>query len=180
MNKSSTNICDSVEQLVHQLATTLQLHHLILTTAESCTGGMIAAACTDLAGSSAWFDRGFITYSNDAKTQMLGVSSSMIRRHGAVSEETAAAMASGAIASIHAAMAGRPYPAPLVGHVSVAVTGVAGPGGGSDLKPVGTVCFGFSVAGVVTTSTQHFAGDRAAVRQQTVAFALLQLLGLLS
>jgi nicotinamide-nucleotide amidase len=141
---------------------------------------MIAAACTDLAGSSSWFDRGFITYSNDAKTQMLGVSSSMIRRHGAVSEETAAAMASGAVACIHAAMAGKPYPAPLTGHVAVAVTGVAGPGGGSDLKPVGTVCFGFSIAGVVTTSTQHFAGDRAAVRQQTVVFALSELLRLLA
>jgi nicotinamide-nucleotide amidase len=169
----------SLAQLVLQLANILQSRHLVLTTAESCTGGMIAAACTDLAGSSNWFDRGFITYSNDAKTQMLGVSSSMIRRHGAVSEETAAAMAIGAISSIHMAMAGKPYPAPLTGHVAVAVTGVAGPGGGSDLKPVGTVCFGFSVAGVVTTSIQHFAGDRAAVRQQTVVFALSELLRLL-
>ena len=80
-------------KLVHQLAAALQSRHLLLTTAESCTGGMIAASCTDLAGSSNWFDRGFITYSNDAKTQMLGVSSSLIRRHGAVSEESAAAMA---------------------------------------------------------------------------------------
>jgi nicotinamide-nucleotide amidase len=164
---------------LQQLAAQLQARGLLLTTAESCTGGMIAAACTDLAGSSAWFDRGFITYSNEAKTQMLGVSSSLIRRFGAVSEETAAAMASGAVACIHAAMAGRPYPAPHTGHVAVAVTGVAGPGGGSELKPVGTVCFGFSVRGKVTTSTQHFAGDRAAVRQQTVQFALVQLLGYL-
>jgi nicotinamide-nucleotide amidase len=170
----------NITPIVHQLATALEAKGLLLTTAESCTGGMIAAACTDLAGSSNWFDRGFITYSNDAKTQMLGVSSSMIRRHGAVSEETAAAMAGGAIASIHTAMAGKPYPAPLTGHVAVAVTGVAGPGGGSDLKPVGTVCFGFSVDGVVTTSTQHFLGDRAAVRAQTVAFALTQLLRLLA
>lgn len=168
----------TIDQLVTQLAAALQARDLLLTTAESCTGGMIAAACTDLAGSSNWFDRGFITYSNDAKTQMLGVSSSMIRRFGAVSEETAGAMASGAIASIHAAMAGRPYPEPFAGHVSVAVTGVAGPGGGSDLKPVGTVCFGFSVGAVVTTSVQHFAGDRAAVRQQTVVFALSELLRL--
>lgn len=165
--------------LVPQLAAALQTRGLLLTTAESCTGGMIAAACTDLAGSSNWFDRGFITYSNDAKTQMLGVSSSMIRRHGAVSEETAAAMASGAVACIHAAMAGRPYPAGLVGHVALAVTGVAGPGGGSDLKPVGTVCFGFSVDGLVTTTTQHLTGDRAAVRAQTTAFALGRLLSLL-
>ena len=166
-------------KLVEQLATRLQFRGLLLTTAESCTGGMIAASCTDLAGSSAWFDRGFITYSNDAKTAMLGVSSSLIRRHGAVSEETAHAMASGAVRAIANSMAGRPYPAGLTGHVAVAVTGVAGPGGGSDLKPVGTVCFGFSVGGVATTCTQHFAGDRAAVRQQTVTFALTELLRLL-
>jgi nicotinamide-nucleotide amidase len=170
----------NTDQLIPHLATALQSRNLLLTTAESCTGGMISAACTDLTGSSAWFDRGFITYSNDAKTQMLGVSSSMIRRHGAVSEETAAAMASGAIASIHAAMAGKPYPTPLVGHVAVAVTGVAGPGGGSDLKPVGTVCFGFLVGDVVTTSTQHFLGDRTAVRQQTVEFAISHLLKIVS
>ena len=173
------NTTPLVPQLVQTLATALQARGLLLTTAESCTGGMIAAACTELAGSSNWFDRGFITYSNDAKTQMLGVSSSMIRRFGAVSEETAGAMASGAIASIHTAMAGRPYPAPFLGHVAVAVTGVAGPGGGSDLKPVGTVCFGFSVGDVVTTTTQHFAGDRAAVRAQTTEFALRKLLSLL-
>ncbi len=169
--------------LVAQLATKLQSRGLLLTTAESCPGGMIAAACTDLAGSSAWFDRGFITYSNDAKTAMLGVSSSMIRRHGAVSEETAHAMAIGAVRVIAGGMAGRPYPAGpngvIKGHVAVAVTGVAGPGGGSDLKPVGTVCFGFSVGAAVTTCTQHFEGDRAEVRQQTVAFALLELLRLL-
>jgi nicotinamide-nucleotide amidase len=140
---------------------------------------MIAAACTDLAGSSAWFDRGFITYSNDAKTAMLGVSSSMIRRHGAVSEDVARAMASGAVRVIAESMAGRPYPAGLIGHVAVAVTGVAGPGGGSDLKPVGTVCFGFALNGELTTSTQHFKGDRAAVRVQTVQFALGELLRLL-
>jgi nicotinamide-nucleotide amidase len=170
----------STPELVAQLATKLQSRGLLLTTAESCTGGMIAAACTDLAGSSAWFDRGFITYSNDAKTTMLGVSSSMIRRHGAVSQEVARAMASGAIRVIADGMAGRPCPAGLTGHVAVAVTGVAGPGGGTDLKPVGTVCFGFCVGGNVTTSTHHFAGDRAAVRQQTTQFALFELLRLLA
>lgn len=170
-------------ELVLQLATKLQSRGLLLTTAESCTGGMIAARCTDLAGSSAWFDRGFITYTNDAKTAMLGVSSSMIRRHGAVSEDVAGAMANGAVRVIADGMAGKPYPAGLTGHVAVAVTGVAGPGGGSDSKPVGTVCFGFSVGGhsgsEVTTCTQHFAGDRAAVREQTVQFALTELLRLL-
>lgn len=170
----------STSQLVQQLAIKLQSRGLLLTTAESCTGGMIAAACTDLAGSSAWFDRGFITYSNDAKTQMLGVSSSMIRRHGAVSEDVAGAMAGGAVRTIADSMAGKPYPMGLTGHVAVAVTGVAGPGGGSDLKPVGTVCFGFSVGGAVTTCTQHFAGDRAQVREQTVQFALAELLRLIN
>jgi nicotinamide-nucleotide amidase len=166
-------------KLVEQLAAKLQSRGLLLTTAESCTGGMIAAACTDLAGSSAWFDRGFITYSNDAKTAMLGVPSSMIRRHGAVSEDVAGAMAGAAVRVIADGMAGRPYPTGLAGHVALSVTGVAGPGGGSDLKPVGTVCFGFSVGGTVTTSTQHFTGDRAAVRAQTAVFALSELLRLL-
>lgn len=166
-------------KLVEQLAAKLQSRGLLLTTAESCTGGMIAAACTDLAGSSAWFDRGFITYSNDAKTQMLGVSSSMIRRHGAVSQEVAGAMAGGAVRTIAEAMAGRPYPAGLAAHVALAVTGVAGPGGGSDLKPVGTVCFGFSIGGKVETRAQHFMGDRTAVRAQTTVFALSELLRLL-
>lgn len=140
---------------------------------------MIGAACTDLAGSSAWFDRGFITYSNHAKVQMLGVSPATIRRHGAVSENVARAMVAGAVTVIQQGMAGEPYPAGLVGHVAVAVTGVAGPGGGRVEKPVGTVCFGFSVGAVVSTCTQHFVGDRAQVRTQTVAFALSELLRLL-
>ena len=102
-----------------------------LATAESCTGGMIAAACTDLAGSSSWFERGFVTYSNAAKTELLGVDAAWIEQHGAVSETVARAMALGAIAYSKA-------------QVSVAVTGVAGPGGGSADKPVGTVWFGWS------------------------------------
>jgi nicotinamide-nucleotide amidase len=161
---------------LHQLAAQLQSRGLLLTTAESCTGGMIAAACTELAGSSAWFDRGVVTYSNEAKTQLLGVSSSLIGRYGAVSEETASAMATGAIASIQSAMAGRPHPELSSGYVSLAVTGIAGPGGGSDCKPVGTVCFGFCVAGVVTTTTRHFQGDRTQVRAQATYFALSHLL----
>lgn len=137
-----------------------------LATAESCTGGMISAACTDLAGSSAWFERGFVTYSNAAKTELLGVDAALIAAHGAVSEEVARAMAAGAIARSQA-------------QVSVAVTGVAGPTGGSRAKPVGTVCFAWSVGGVVTSEVQHFPGDRAAVRAATVAHALEQLVRLL-
>ncbi|HEY0822490.1 MAG TPA: CinA family protein [Ramlibacter sp.] len=138
----------------------------MLATAESCTGGLIAAACTDLSGSSNWFERGFVTYSNEAKTELLGVEPALIAQHGAVSELVARAMAFGAIRHSHA-------------RVSVAVTGVAGPTGGSPHKPVGTVWFGFQVDGQLTSETRHFAGDRAAVRAATVEYALQRLLQLL-
>jgi len=137
-----------------------------LATAESCTGGMIAAACTDLSGSSAWFERGFVTYSNEAKTDMLGVDAALIARDGAVSESVVRAMAAGALAHSRA-------------QVSVAVTGVAGPTGGSDAKPVGTVWFAWATPQGVTSEVQHFTGDRAAVRQATVRHALQQLAALL-
>ena len=139
---------------------------LILVTAESCTGGMIAAACTDLAGSSAWFERGFVTYSNAAKTDMLGVDAALIAQHGAVSEPVARAMAFGAI---HHSTA----------QVSVAVTGVAGPAGGSIEKPVGTVWFAWSVCGSLQSEMMCFNGDRARVRQATVHHAISKLLILL-
>lgn len=138
----------------------------LLATAESCTGGMIAAACTDLAGSSAWFERGFVTYSNEAKTELLGVDAALIAAHGAVSEEVARAMAAGAIARSRA-------------QVAVAVTGVAGPSGGSPAKPVGTVWFGFMVDGRLSSEVRHLDGDRAAVRMATVQHALQRLLQLL-
>ena len=133
-----------------------------LSTAESCTGGLIAAACTDLAGSSAWFERGFVTYSNAAKTELLGVDASLITTHGAVSEPVARAMAAGALRHSHA-------------QVSVAVTGVAGPSGGSADKPVGTVWFGFAFCSGVITEMCQFDGDRAAVRQAAVQHALTRL-----
>ena len=138
-----------------------------LATAESCTGGMIAAACTDLAGSSAWFERGFVTYSNAAKTELLGVDAALIAAEGAVSEAVARAMALGAIAHSKA-------------QVSVAVTGVAGPSGGSADKPVGTVWFGWNVGGLVTSERMLFEGDRAAVRAATVRHALRRLVSLLA
>ena len=141
----------------------LQRGHL-LATAESCTGGMIAAACTDLAGASQWFDRGFVTYSNAAKSEMLGVPAVLIEQHGAVSEAVARAMADGALAHSQA-------------QVSLAVTGVAGPAGGSEAKPVGTVWFGWCVAGETHSEVQHFGGDRAAIRAATVRYALQRLLG---
>ena len=138
----------------------------LLATAESCTGGMISAACTDLAGSSNWFERGFVTYSNAAKTELLGVDAALIAAHGAVSEEVARAMAAGAIARSRA-------------QVAVAVTGVAGPTGGSRAKPVGTVWFGFMRDGQLSSEVQHFDGDRAAVRLATVQHALKRLVQLL-
>jgi nicotinamide-nucleotide amidase len=138
----------------------------MLATAESCTGGMVAAACTDVSGSSAWFERGFVTYSNAAKTDMLGVDAALIDRDGAVSESVARAMAAGALTHSRA-------------QVSLAVTGVAGPTGGSDAKPVGTVWFAWATPQGVTSTVQHFPGDRAAVRQATVRHALHQLAVLL-
>jgi nicotinamide-nucleotide amidase len=152
--------------LCEQLAQELQARGWMLATAESCTGGMIAAACTDLSGSSNWFERGFVTYSNEAKTEQLGVDPALIAQQGAVSEVVVRAMAFGAVRHSRA-------------QVSVAVTGVAGPTGGSPQKPVGTVWFGFQVDGRLTSETLRFDGDRAAVRSATVDHALQRLLQLL-
>jgi nicotinamide-nucleotide amidase len=152
--------------LVAALAELLLDKGWTMATAESCTGGLIAGACTDLAGSSAWFDRGFVTYSNTAKTEMLGVEAALIAAHGAVSEPVARAMAEGAAARSGA-------------RVAVAVTGVAGPTGGSPEKPVGTVWFGWSVDGQVRTERRRFDGDRAAVRAATVQCALQAMVVLL-
>ena len=156
----------SSTDLAARLAQRLIEKKLALVTAESCTGGLIAAACTDLAGSSAWFERGFVTYSNDAKMELLGVEERLLRRAGAVCEGVARAMVTGALAHSKA-------------QVAVAVTGVAGPTGGSPAKPVGTVWFGFAVPGQVITEKCHFDGDRAAVRAATVRHAFTRLLELL-
>lgn len=154
---------DSVPVLVARLADVLRERDWMMATAESCTGGLIAGACTELAGSSDWFERGFVSYSNAAKTELLGVDAELISQHGAVSEPVARAMAQGAVDHAHAQLA-------------VAVTGVAGPGGGSADKPVGTVWFGWSVNGHTDAECLRFDGDRAAVRQQTVEHALKGLL----
>jgi nicotinamide-nucleotide amidase len=150
-----------------QLAEMLVRRGWMLATAESCTGGLIAAACTDLAGSSNWFERGFVTYSNEAKTELLGVDAKTIAIHGAVSEAVVRAMAAGAVSHSRA-------------RVSMAVTGVAGPTGGSKDKPVGTVWFGFMVDAELTSEARLFPGDRAAVRAATVEYALRRLVELLS
>ena len=155
-----------VPALVLLTADALVSKRWMLATAESCTGGLIAAACTDLAGSSRWFERGFVSYSNEAKTELLSVDVALIEAHGAVSEPVVRAMASGAVLRSRA-------------QVGIAVTGVAGPDGGSADKPVGTVWFGFSVGGNVTSEMLRFDGDRAAVRAATVSHALRRLLALL-
>ena len=166
MSTASESKEPSTSAQVDSLARLLLEKKLQLATAESCTGGLIAAACTDLAGSSAWFERGFVTYSNDAKIELLGVEERLLRRAGAVCEGVARAMVTGALAHSKA-------------QVAVAVTGVAGPTGGSAPKPVGTVWFGFAVPGQVVTEKCHFDGDRAAVRAATVRHAFTRLQELL-
>jgi nicotinamide-nucleotide amidase len=156
----------AIDDLTGQLAHLLPSRGLMLCTAESCTGGLIAAACTDRAGSSVWFERGFVSYSNAAKTDLLGVPADLIVRHGAVSQEVARAMAAGALVHAQAQLA-------------VAVTGVAGPGGGSADKPVGTVWLAWAMGSQVRTERQHFEGDRGAVRQATVVRALQGLIEML-
>ena len=152
--------------LTANLATMLETKHWFLATAESCTGGLIAATCTDLAGSSQWFERGFVTYSNEAKTDLLGVPPELIAEHGAVSQPVALAMVQGALTHSRA-------------QVALAVTGVAGPGGGSALKPVGTVWFAWATPAGIESEMCRFAGDRAAVRQATVRHALARLVELI-
>jgi nicotinamide-nucleotide amidase len=151
---------DSTLQDAEALLAVCRSKGIMLATAESCTGGLIAAALTAIAGSSDVVDRGFVTYSNSAKNQMIGVPMALIEAHGAVSEEVARAMSEGALARSHAAIA-------------VSVTGVAGPGGGSADKPVGLVCFGLAqTAKPAITERQVFPGDRAEIRAATVAHAL--------
>ncbi|MRR51319.1 MAG: nicotinamide-nucleotide amidase [Rhodocyclaceae bacterium] len=142
----------------------LRERSLTLTTAESCTGGWAAQVVTHTAGSSAWFERGFVTYANEAKTEMLGVPPETLLKHGAVSQETALEMATGALKNSNAL-------------ISLAITGIAGPSGGSSDKPVGTVCFAWQMRNQeAEAETCHFDGDREAVRRQAVIHALVGLL----
>ena len=159
MNLPLSIVDHDIPALVALAADALQGRRWMLATAESCTGGLIGAACTELAGSSAWFERGFVTYSNAAKTEQLGVDAALIAAQGAVSEAVVRAMAAGAIARSHA-------------QTSIAVSGVAGPSGGTADKPVGTVWFGWAVDGRIRTERRRFEGDRAAVRAATVHYAL--------
>jgi nicotinamide-nucleotide amidase len=152
-------IDDSLLVLADRLGQAALARGAMIATAESCTGGLVAGAITAIAGSSAWFERGFITYSNLAKEQQLGVAPSTITRYGAVSEETARAMAEGAVRGARAQWA-------------VAVTGIAGPDGGSPDKPVGTVWFAWAGPHHLQTLRRQFEGDRTAVREASVRVAL--------
>ncbi|AJG20953.1 C-terminal domain of CinA type S [Cupriavidus basilensis] len=154
-----------LDQLAVQVGISLNEKSLLLATAESCTGGLVAAAITDVSGSSGWFERGFVTYSNEAKSTMLGVPAKLIRDHGAVSEEVARAMAEGALLNSRA-------------QVALSITGVAGPTGGTPEKPVGMVCFGWSNRVTTKVETQRFRGDRQQIRRQAAEYAIRGLLEL--
>ncbi|QOT75946.1 CinA family protein [Cupriavidus basilensis] len=154
-----------LDQLAVQVGISLNEKSLLLATAESCTGGLVAAAITDVSGSSGWFERGFVTYSNEAKSTMLGVPARLIRDHGAVSEEVARAMAEGALLNSRA-------------QVALSITGVAGPTGGTPEKPVGMVCFGWSNRITTNVETQRFRGDRQQIRRQAAEYAIRGLLEL--
>ena len=148
-----------MDTLAKRLGERLKRTNEMLATAESCTGGWAAQVVTSVAGSSAWFERGFVTYSNEAKQELLGVRAETLRAHGAVSEETAREMARGALERSRAT-------------VAVSVTGVAGPTGGTPDKPVGTVCFAWARGTGVRSETRRLAGDRESIRRQSVILAL--------
>lgn len=159
---------DNLNNLSIQLGAALQKHGYKLALAESCTGGMASAAITEIAGSSDWFDRGFITYSNASKQDLLNVSSSTLATYGAVSEETAKEMALGALNYSHA-------------DIAASITGIAGPSGGSAEKPVGTVCFAWTTKdGRSKTFSEHFIGTRQTIRHQAVTRLVTDLINALN
>ena len=164
MDNHSIPAAEPGTELATALGAALKAHGLMLALAESCTGGMVAQVVTSVAGSSAWLDRGFVTYSNAAKIEMLGVSAQTLENFGAVSEEVAAEMAQGALKNSHA-------------QIAASITGIAGPDGGSKAKPVGTVCFawiGFNLP--ISTITRYFEGNRDKIRQQATTFLMQQLI----
>ena len=168
MQTPSLSTAAEIHELSIAVATAFSERGLTLAVAESCTGGLLAASLTDLAGSSQWFERGYVTYSNAAKATCLQVSPMLIEAEGAVSEAVASAMVLGAQLNSGVTAA-------------ISITGIAGPGGGTEKKPVGTVCFGWAIERVdasnhISTTTAHFLGDRQSVRQQAVLFALRGLL----
>ena len=150
---------DDLDRLSAEVGVALQARRMMLVTTESCTGGGIGEAITRTAGSSGWFERGFITYTNQAKQEMLGVRAETLDAFGAVSEQTAREMALGALCASHA-------------HTAVSVTGIAGPGGAAPGKPEGLVCFCWASKGYLKTETCNFSGGRADVRRQAIIHAL--------
>ena len=159
-----TMTSEDLDALALEAGRALKKHGLMLATAESCTGGWAAQMITSVSGSSEWFERGFVSYTNLAKREMLGVKTAILSRFGAVSEQTARAMAEGALLHSHA-------------QVAFAITGIAGPSGGTPEKPVGTVCFAWAGKKRDSNSAKHvFTGDREAVRRQAVAVAFQGLL----
>lgn len=158
---------EELYQLAVELADRLRARGWMLATAESCTGGWVGQLLTSLPGSSEWYERGFITYANAAKVEMLGVSEGTLATHGAVSEQTAGAMAAGALKHSHA-------------QAALAISGIAGPGGGTPQKPVGLVCYGWALAdGTVMSSTCRLDGNREEIRSRAVAAALRGLIELI-
>ena len=158
----------SLLDLVREAGQLLSQQGLLLVTAESCTGGEVGQWVTSIGGSSAWYDRGFITYSVASKHEMLGVSQSTLRQYGAVSEQTASEMAAGAIGRSHA-------------QVAIAVTGIAGPSGGTPTKPVGMICFAWMIKdGLARAETRYFSGNREEIREQAVGVALQGAIDLLN
>ena len=156
-----------LHEVTQELARVLIKNHWHLSTAESCTGGMVAASITELAGSSEWFERGYVTYSNQSKSEDIDVSQNLIEQHGAVSDQVARAMALGAKQNSGS-------------DLSLSITGIAGPTGGSQEKPIGTVCFAWALANdQIVSETKHFEGDRQQIRQQACDFSLRKLLDLL-
>ena len=158
---------DDLAFLATELGAALKARGLMLVLAESCTGGLASAAITEIPGSSAWFERGFVTYSNEAKMEMLGVTAKTLEKFGAVSEETAREMALGALKNSHA-------------NVAISITGIAGPAGGTPEKPVGTVCFAWVFDDNLVSTTKKISGNRQPIRHLSVETALRELLKLLN
>ncbi|WP_371818542.1 CinA family protein [Polynucleobacter sp. MWH-CaK5] len=155
-----------LHEITQDLARVLIKNNWHLSTAESCTGGMVAASITELTGSSEWFERGYVTYSNQSKSEDIDVSQNLIEQHGAVSDQVARAMALGAKQN-------------SCSDLSLSITGIAGPTGGSPEKPIGTVCFAWALANdQIVSETKHFEGNRQQIRQQACDFSLRKLLSL--
>jgi nicotinamide-nucleotide amidase len=165
LNTSSNH---DLHEITQELARVLIKNNWHLSTAESCTGGMVAASITELAGSSEWFERGYVTYSNQSKSEDIDVSQNLIEQHGAVSDQVARAMALGAKQNSGS-------------DLSISITGIAGPTGGSPEKPIGTVCFAWALANdQIVSETKHFEGNRQQIRQQACDFSLRKLLSLVT